>query len=152
MACLLSIAGTAAYEPYRVLQAAWLTQVVAQPSIESAPFKIATSHIPLRGLPDQNDGTTLDGYASYSGFGAKLWLPTLKAAGFQAVLSGHMHSHRLDTSTDEMPVLQFVGGGPQPESATLTVIDTAQHDGHAELDIRIADLVGKMLHRKHWSV
>jgi predicted phosphodiesterase len=144
-------AGTAAYEPYRQQQAAWLKQVVAQPAIQSAPFKIATSHIPLRGLAGHNDGTTLEGYAAYSGFGAKLWLPTLKAAGFHAVLSGHMHRDRLDGPTDEMPVLQFVGGGPQPANATLTVIDSIQHDGHAELDIRIVDLDGKLLHRKQWS-
>jgi len=33
MACLLSIAGTAAYEPYRAQQAAWLKQAVAQSAI-----------------------------------------------------------------------------------------------------------------------
>lgn len=99
----------------------------------------------MRESAGHNDGTTLNGYASYSGFGAKLWLPTLNVAGFQAVLSEHMHSHRLDGPTDEMPVLQFVGGGPQPENATLTVVDTTQHEGHAELDIHIVDLDGKIL-------
>ena len=144
-------AGTAAYEPYRQQQAAWLRQVVMQPHIRAAPLKIATSHIPLRGLKGHNDGTTLDGYAYYSGFGAKLWLPTLKEAGFQAVLSGHMHRDRLDDATDDMPVSQFVGGGPKPEQATLTVIDSKQGDSRAELDIRIVDLNGKLLHRKRWS-
>ncbi|WP_162006646.1 metallophosphoesterase family protein [Roseimaritima sediminicola] len=144
-------AGTAAYEPYREQQAAWLKQVVAQPAIRSAPFKIATTHIPLRGLPGHNDGTAVDGYAYYSGFGAKLWLPTLKAAGFQAVLSGHMHRDRLDEATDQMPVLQFVGGGPKPEQATLTVVD-AQRDGdRAEMNIRILDLDGNLLHQKQWN-
>lgn len=145
-------AGTAAYEPYREQQAVWLKDVLAKPEIASAPLKIATSHIPLRGLPGQNDGTTLEGYAYYSGFGAKLWLPTLKEAGFQAILSGHMHADRLDEATDEMPVVQFVGGGPSLESATLTVVDVKQEDQTAELDIRIVDLTGKLLHRKGWSV
>lgn len=144
-------AGTAVYEPYRAQQAAWLKQVVTQPAVRSAPFKIATSHIPLRGLKGHNDGTTLNGYASYSGFGAKLWLPTLKEAGFQAVLSGHMHRDRLDDSTDDMPVSQFVGGGPKPEQATLTIIDAKQSGRLAELDIRIVDLNGELLHRKQWS-
>lgn len=144
-------AGTAAYEPYREQQALWLKQVVAQPQIDSAPFKIATSHIPLRGLEGHNDGTTLDGYAYYSGFGAKLWLPILKSAGFQAVLSGHMHRDRLDEATEGMPIVQVVGGGPKPEQATLTVIDAKQDDGRAELDIRIVNLDGKLLHQKQWS-
>lgn len=143
-------AGTAAYEPYRERQAAWLKTAVAQPAIGSAPFKIATSHIPLRGLEGHPDGTTLDGYASFSGFGAKLWLPSLKEASFQAVLSGHTHRHRLDEATDEMPVVQFVGGGPQLKRATLTVIDAAHEDGRDKLDIRIIDLEGKLLHQKRW--
>ncbi|MDV6029108.1 MAG: metallophosphoesterase [Phycisphaera sp. RhM] len=143
-------AGTAAYEPYREQQAAWLKQIVAQPHIRSAPFKIATSHIPLRGLEGHNDGTTLEGYAYYSGFGAKLWLPTLKQAGVQAVLSGHMHRDRLDDASDTMPVSQFVGGGPKPEQATLTIIDTKQNDRLADLEIRIVDLDALVLHRKQW--
>lgn len=144
-------AGTAAYEPYRERQAAWLKEIVTQPEIASAPMKIATVHIPLRGLEGQPDGTTLDRFAYYSGFGAKLWLPTLKQAGFKAILSGHTHSARLDGPTDEMPVLQFVGGGPKPEQATLTVIESSQSDSGAELDIRIVDLDGKVLHHKQWT-
>lgn len=145
-------AGIAAYEPYREQQAEWLKHTVTEPEIASAPFKIATSHIPLRGLPGHNDGTTLEGYAYYSGFGAKLWLPTLKEAGFQAILSGHMHSDRVDGPTDKMPVLQFVGGGPAIESATLTIVDVEQNDHAAGLDIRIVDLAGKLRHQKQWSV
>ncbi len=144
-------AGTAAYEPYRERQAAWLKQIVAQPEIASAPMKIATVHIPLRGLEGQPDGTTLDRFAYYSGFGAKLWLPTLKQASFNAILSGHTHSHRLDGPTDDMPVFQFVGGGPKPDQATLTVIESSQSDSAAELEIRIVDLDGKVLHRNQWS-
>jgi predicted phosphodiesterase len=144
-------AGTAAYEPYRKLQALWLKQVVAEPAIQTAPFKIATSHIPLRGLDGHPDGTTLDGYAFFSGFGAKLWLPTLQEAKFQAVLSGHTHRHRMDEPTDDMSVLQFVGGGPKTEDATLTVMDAEQQAGNAKLDIRIVNLSGKLMHRKQWT-
>ncbi|MFT5241859.1 MAG: hypothetical protein ACI9X0_002847, partial [Kiritimatiellia bacterium] len=55
--------GTAAYEPYRELQAAWLTAQLARPEISQSPFKLAFSHIPLRGLADENDGTSLEGHA-----------------------------------------------------------------------------------------
>jgi 3',5'-cyclic AMP phosphodiesterase CpdA len=105
-------AGTAAYEPYRRQQAKWLKQIVEQPEIRTAPLKIATTHIPLRGQNGHNDGTTLEAYANYSGFGAKLWLPILKQVGFQSVLSGHTHRDRVDQPTTEMPIHQFVGGGP----------------------------------------
>ncbi len=144
-------AGTAAYEPYRTKQAAWLSRVMDQPEIKQAAFKIVACHIPLRGLDGQNDGTTLDGYASYSGFGAKLWLPILKQNNVQAILSGHMHRDRVDPASKEMPILQFVGGGPKPEQATLTIIDAINEGDKQSLDIRIVDLQGKSLHQQQWS-
>ncbi len=144
-------AGTAAYQPYRQRQAGWLQEAVQRPAIQNAPFKIAACHIPLRGLPGHNDGTTLDGYAYYSGFGAKLWLPLLQQANCHAILSGHMHRDRLDPATPEMPIPQFVGGGPAPTSATLTIVDAETHQDRATLDIRIVDLQGKVLHQQQWS-
>jgi predicted phosphodiesterase len=108
-------AGTAAYEPYREKQSTWLKGALQQAEIKAAAFKVATAHIPLRGLEGQADGTTLESFARYSGFGARLWLPQLKAAGFRAIISGHTHSARHDAPTSEMPVHQFVGGGPNPE-------------------------------------
>lgn len=143
-------AGTAAYEPYRARQAEWLQQAVSRSEIGDAPFRIATTHIPLRGRDRDNDGTTLEGYAYYSGYGAKLWLPTLKEAGFQAVLSGHTHRHRVDEPTVDMPVWQFVGGGPKPQQATLTIIDAKQAGNKAEMNIRITDLSGEVRHHHTW--
>lgn len=144
-------AGTASYEPYREQQATWLKEVVSRPEIASAPFKLAICHIPLRGLDGQPDGTTLDDYARYSGFGTKLWLPTLKTSGFHAILSGHMHSHRHDLPTEDMPVHQFVGGGPKPENATLTIVDVQQSGQNTETEIRINDLSGTVHHRHQWT-
>ncbi|QEG01786.1 Calcineurin-like phosphoesterase [Stieleria maiorica] len=144
-------AGTAAYEPYRARQATWLKRVLDRPEIKQAPLKVVACHIPLRGLDGQNDGTTLEGYASYCGFGAKLWLPVLKQAGVHAILSGHMHRDRLDAASEEMPVLQFVGGGPRPGQATLTIVDAVQEDAEQRLEIRIVNLQGDVLHRHQWS-
>ena len=64
-------AGTAAYEPYRARQAAWLREALARPEIASAPFKAVFCHIPLHGLPQQNDGLSLKGFADWSGDGAR---------------------------------------------------------------------------------
>ncbi|MBT4139072.1 MAG: hypothetical protein HOE48_14225 [Candidatus Latescibacteria bacterium] len=141
-------AGTAAYEPYREKQSTWLEGVLQQAMIKDAPFKVATAHIPLRGLEGQEDGTTLDGYARYSGFGAKLWLPQLKAAGFDAVISGHTHHPRHDTPTAEMPVHQFVGGGRELEQATLTLIDATLTHGKASMQIQVANLQNEVLFKQ----
>lgn len=141
-------AGTAAYEPYREQQAAWLKKAVERPEIAQAPIRIAICHIPLRGLPGHNDGTTLEGYAYYSGMGAKLWLPTLRKARFAAVISGHMHQHRIDDPTENEPVMQVVGGGPRPEGATLTIL---QAEG-STAELRVEDLAGKTLSRREWPL
>lgn len=141
-------AGMAAYEPYRQLQAEWLKQVVKRPEIAEAPIRMAVCHIPLRGLPGQNDGTTLEGYALYSGMGAKLWLPILREARFAAVISGHTHRHRIDDPTDTEPVMQVVGGGPRPQGATLTIVradsDTAE--------LRVEDLAGNAIAERKWAL
>lgn len=134
-------AGTAAYQPYRKAQAEWLKSVVARPEVAGAPLRVAVCHIPLRGLPGDNDGTTLEGYAAYSGAGARLWMPTLRQAGFQAVVSGHTHRHRIDDPSDTEPLMQAVGGGPQPERATLTILRAGSND----TTLRIENLAGEPL-------
>ncbi len=141
-------AGTAAYEPYREHQAAWLKKAIAEPEIAEAPLRLAVCHIPLRGLPGHNDGTTLEGHAYYCGMGAKLWLPILREAGFKAVISGHMHQHRIDDPTDTEPIMQVVGGGPRPEGATLMIL-RAEGD---KVELRVEDLTGKTLHQREWPL
>ncbi len=143
-------AGTAAFEPYRKSQSRWLKQIVSLPQIKDAPFKIVTSHIPLRGLEGQTDGTTLDGYAKFSGFGEKFWLPTLIESGFQTILSGHTHRHRLDPATEKIPIVQVVGGGPKPEQATLTIVDASQTNESKKLVVRVVALSGKVLLEQRW--
>lgn len=139
-------AGTAAYEPYRQMQAQWLKSAVQQPEIAQAPVRIAVCHIPLRGRPRDNDGLTLEGFAAYSGMGSQLWLPTLREAGFQAVISGHTHRHRVDEPTDSESVVQIVGGGPQPERATLTLLRAQA----GQVQLRVEDLAGQLLHERSW--
>ena len=134
-------AGTAAYEPYRERQAAWLKEALARPEIAAAPFKVLFCHIPLRGEKGDNPGTSLEGYAGYCGQGAALWLPLLREAGVRVIVSGHTHDWRIDDPSDEQPFYQVVGGGPQPARATLTLIDVTAD----RLSVRIEDLAGKKL-------
>lgn len=140
-------AGTAAYEPYRKQQATWLKSAVQRPEIASAPIRLAICHIPLRGLPGHNDGTTLEGFAYYSGMGQQLWLPTLIDAKFHAVISAHMHQHRIDEPDDKHSIVQVVGGGPQPRSATLMIV-TAEGN---KAELRVEDLSGKVINRREWT-
>ncbi|MBK1829386.1 metallophosphoesterase [Verrucomicrobiaceae bacterium R5-34] len=114
--------GMAAYEPYREAQLEWLLKALQQPEIKSAPYLITVCHIPLHGLPGHNDGMGPEGYAYFSGFGQKLWLKPLADAGCQMVISGHMHSHRIDPPSADFPMHQVVGGGPKLDNASLMQI------------------------------
>lgn len=114
--------GMAAYEPYREAQLKWLQKALQLPEIKSAPYLVAFCHIPLHGLPGDNDGMGPDGYAGFSGFGQKLWLRPLAQAGCQMVVSGHTHRHRIDAPSEDFPMHQLVGGGPHENSATLIQI------------------------------
>lgn len=134
-------AGTAAYEPYRERQAEWLRGVLREPQIAGAPFKVVCCHIPLRGQPGDNPGDTLSGYAGYSGFGRRLWMPLLREAGVTLVVSGHTHDWRVDDATADDPVPQWVGGGPKPEAATLAWFEATE----GKLRVRLENLAGKVL-------
>jgi len=133
-------AGTAAYEPYRVRQAAWLRAALRRPEIATAPFKVVCCHIPLRGLPKQNDGLSLQGFAHWSGDGARHWLPVLREARVALVVCGHTHAWRIDDPAAGLP-LQVVGGGADLADATLILLDADAQT----LRIAIQDLSGKVL-------
>ena len=47
-----------------------------------------------------------------------------------------------------MPIHQFVGGGPTPEQATLTIIDATVADGKASMQIQVTDTNGHILFKK----
>jgi predicted phosphodiesterase len=140
-------AGTAAYEPYREHQAEWLKGAVKRPEIAEAPFRFAICHIPLRGRPGENDGTTLQGFALYSGMGSKLWLPVLRQAKFTAVVSGHTHRHRIDDPNDTESITQVVGGGPQPERATLMILKADK----SKAELRVENLQGNTISQREWK-
>jgi acid phosphatase type 7 len=128
--------GMAAYEPYREAQKTWLIEALKRPEIASAPYLLTICHIPLRGLPEQNDGMGETGYAGYSGFGQRLWMSSLIEAGCQMILSGHTHRHRIDIPDEQYPLYQVVGGGPKEEQARLVRIQA----DHERLRVMVEDL------------
>jgi hypothetical protein len=135
-----SYAGTVACEPYRVHQSQWLRSVLKRPEIASAPHKVAFCHIPLRGLPGQSDGLSRNSGAMWSGDGARLWLPILREAGVQLVVSGHQHAWHVIEPCDGLP-MQVIGGGNEPYNATLIVLEA----NATSLRVVIQDLAGTEL-------
>jgi 3',5'-cyclic AMP phosphodiesterase CpdA len=105
-------AGMVQYEHNMHRQAEWLEEVLKQPDIVSAPYIVAICHIPLYDpRPNANPGTTLDGYASYSGLGLKLWGEILDKARVAVVVSAHQHSYRFSAPGEGRSWAQLVGGG-----------------------------------------
>jgi predicted phosphodiesterase len=136
-------AGLAAFEPYRAAQRDWLAAALKRPEVASAPFLVVFCHIPLCGRPGDNPGDTLEGYASYCRHAQQLWHPLIAAAGAQLVVSGHTHRHRYDAPAEGRPYGQLVGGGPQPERATL-IRGRADRD---RLEVTASALDGRELGR-----
>jgi predicted phosphodiesterase len=128
--------GLGAFDPHREKQAGWLAEAVDRPEIRSAPFKILLCHIPLR-LGDQK--------SQPSEHAASLWMPTLKKAGFDLLVSGHYHSwRRFDDPTAAEPVMQVVGGGPVLDQATVIILDASPN----ELSVRLQNLYGELLDQR----
>lgn len=76
--------GHAMFGPYRETELDWLKEVVKDPAFTAAPFKVCIMHIPAIN----------DKWAWY----AQKWvsehfLPVLNEAGFDLMLSGHIHEY-----------------------------------------------------------
>lgn len=111
--------GLTMHEEYREQQQKWLKDALLRPEIANAPYLVAFCHIPLWGLPDDNPGDILEGYAGYCRQAQQLWHPLLEEAGAQLLITGHKHRTRYDAPTAERSYAQIVGGGPTPEQATI---------------------------------
>jgi predicted phosphodiesterase len=134
-------AGLANFEPYRAAQAAWLKGALARPEVASAPFVVVFCHIPLWGLPGDNPGDTLEGYADYCRNAQQQWHALLADAKVQLVVSGHTHKHRYDAPCAAHAYGQLVGGGPRPEQATM-IRGTVTRE---KLAVELTDVAGKPL-------
>lgn len=124
--------GTAAYAKFQEAQAKWLQEVVKEDWFVTAPHKVLFCHIPLWFKHPR--------YGSFDGHKLcrELWAPTLIDAGISLVISGHTHSHLWMPASDDQPIAQLVGGGPNPAGATL-IHATADNN---ELRLRVLKLDG----------
>lgn len=116
-----SFGGRVAFEELRERQAEWLREVLAEPAMRDAPYRVVFCHIPLRWTKEQVIAAEDYGngnYDSYSRMSREHWHDLLVAWGAQVVISGHMHQVAALPANDEFPYAQLVGGGPQPERAT----------------------------------
>lgn len=138
-----SFGGRVAFEALRAEQAAWLKEITARPEFRDAPYRVVFCHIPLRwteevpALSYENGG-----YDHFSRASREQWHEALVKWGVQVVISGHTHSPALIEANSDFPYAQSVGGGPQPDAATLI---SGKADA-SELKLTCRDLDGKILH------
>ena len=126
--------GTAAYAKFQETQAAWLKEIVRADWFTSAPHKVLFCHIPLW---FQHPRYSFKGHQLCR----ELWSQTLIDAGVGLVISGHTHTHRWLPRSEDRPIAQLVGGGPNPSSATL-IHATADA---SEMHLRMLKLNGEEL-------
>lgn len=116
-----SFGGRVAFEVLRKQQAEWLREVLAEPAMRDAPYRVVFCHIPLRWITEREIAREDYGngnYDSYSRMSRDHWHDPLVAWGAQVVISGHMHQVAAIPANDDFPYAQLVGGGPQLDRAT----------------------------------
>ena len=99
-------AGLSDCAAYRRAQAKWLENTLSRPEIASAPYVVASCHIPL--LPRKSEK---DNPMWWSAEAAREWGPLLTRHGVQVVIVGHMHEYRCDVADASRSWAQIEGGG-----------------------------------------
>lgn len=137
--------GLVDFGPYYAEQADWLTTVITQDWFRSAPFRVAFMHIPMAwdrpGAEDRVTWYRPDSHRAY-------WHAPLVDGRVDLVISGHTHATGWMPATADRPYAQIVGGGPQPERATIL---TARADATA-LDLHMTRLAGQTVVRERLPV
>ena len=142
-----SFKGIAAFEPLIQEQKQWLAQVIQQPQIKSAPFRLVFCHIPLRWKTEKVVDYDKSGFDWFSKRGRDHWHDSLVEWKAQAIVSGHTHQWACLPETTEFPYAQITGGGPDLTNATLI----RGHITSREMKIVIHALDGKELHASTFS-
>ena len=131
--------GMVHFDAMRERQTRWLAKIIEQPWFRSAPYKLLFCHIPLWWT--ENDPSP-DYYNCHQPC-RDAWVELLRKAGVQMVISGHIHEPAYLPSGPKQPIAQLIGGGPQPERATIihAVADEKR------LSIGMSRLDGTVLHQ-----
>ena len=112
----LAFQGMVNFDAMRARQTKWLASIIEEPWFRSSPYKLLFCHIPLWWTQDDPNR---EYYACHKPC-RDAWQEILLKAGVQLVVSGHTHQSAHLPVTLQRPIAQLVGGGPQPEQATLT--------------------------------
>ena len=99
-------AGLSNFQAYREAQTPWLADALKRPEIASAPYLLASCHIPLLPRASEKDNPMW-----WTKYGHDNWGPLLTAAKAQAVLVGHMHEYRINPADRARSWAQIEGGG-----------------------------------------
>ena len=114
-------AGLQRSRAYRAAQTAWLADALKRPEIASAPFLVASCHIPLfsrQSNYNPGDLAPEEAKGRYSDFEAywlrecdESWGRLLSEAKAQVVLTGHIHYHQWIPAAGQRTWGELVGGG-----------------------------------------
>lgn len=113
-----SFGGRVAFDGLRREQAEWLSEILLQPEMRDAPYRLVFCHIPLRWLDERVQDYDKTGFDRHSGRSRAAWHETLVRWRAQVIVSGHTHHPAWLPPTGQYPYGQLVGGGPKPEGAT----------------------------------
>ena len=99
-------AGLCNCNAYRDAQTKWLEAALDAPEIRSAPFVVASFHIPL--VPRSTESANPMWWSEYC---AKRWTPVFNRHKVQVAIVGHMHEYRCTPADATRTWAQIEGGG-----------------------------------------
>jgi hypothetical protein len=120
------LGGITNFAAMRREQTAWLESTVNEPWFKDAPFRVLFCHIPF-----WFRGVDLDKWVGVCSKPCRdAWTPILQKAGVHLIISGHTHDFAWMPATASQPLNQLIGGGPQPQHATIIHGEATQSQLH----------------------
>ncbi len=111
-------------------QADFLKKEIKSKNFKKASRHLLIHHIPVWGNTDKYQPCT------------EMWAPLLAKTGFDADIAGHTHRYNvIKAKAQGNPALTIVGGGPELNAATMTVVEKKGD----KLEIRVLDASGSVL-------
>lgn len=114
----------------RTEQAAFLKDELKSKDFKKASRRLLIHHIPIWGNTDKYQPCT------------EMWASILAKSDFDADIAGHTHRYNVIRAKEQgNPALTIVGGGPELNAATMTVVEKKGE----KLEIRVLNASGKLL-------